>query len=60
MVESGNVRLIENGDISGSDQMHNVSMHEVRVQIPVPKTSIIVVPKLKSQPNNNQEQQIKD
>ena len=40
--------------------MHDVSIQEVRVQIPVPKTSTIVVPELKSQPNNNQEQQIND
>ena len=40
--------------------MHNVSIQEVRVQISVPKTSTIVVPKLVSQPNKDQEQQIND
>ena len=40
--------------------MHDISIQKVRVQIPVPKTSTIVVPKLKSQPNNIQEQQIND
>ena len=60
IVESGNARFIENCDISGSDQMRNVSIQEVRVQISVPKTSIIVVPELVSQPNKDQEQQIND
>ena len=60
IVESGNARFIENCDISGSDQMHNVSIQEVRVQISVPKTYTIVVPELVSQPNKDQEQQIND
>ena len=60
IVESGNARFIENCDISGSDQMRNVSIQEVRVQISVPKTSTIVVPELVSQPNKDQEQQIDD
>ena len=60
IVESGNARFIENCDISGSDQMRNVSIQEVRVQISVPKTSTIVVPELVSQPNKDQEQQIND
>ena len=60
IVESGNARFIENCDISGSDQMRNVSIQEVRVQIYVPKTSTIVVPELVSQPNKDQEQQIND
>ena len=60
IVESGNARFIENCDISGSDQMHNVSIQEVRMQISVPKTSTIVVPELVSQPNKDQEQQIND
>ena len=60
IVESGNARFIENCDISGSDQMRNFSIQEVRVQISVPKTSTIVVPELVSQPNKDQEQQIND
>ena len=60
IVESGNDRFIENCDISGSDQMRNVSIQEIRVQISVPKTSTIVVPELVSQPNKDQEQQIND
>ena len=60
IVESGNARFIKNCDISGSDQMHNVSIQEVRMQISVPKTSTIVVPELVSQPNKDQEQQIND
>ena len=60
IVESGNARFIENCDISGSDQMRNVSIQEVRVQISVTKTSTIVVPELVSQPNKDQEQQIND
>ena len=60
IVESGNARFIENCDISGSDQMRNVSIQEVRVQISVPKTSTIAVPELVSQPNKDQEQQIND
>ena len=60
IVEFGNARFIEICDISGSDQMHNVSIQEVRVQISVPKTSTIVVPELVSQLNKDQEQQIND
>ena len=60
IVESENARFIENCDISGSDQMHNVSIQEVRVQISMPKTSTNFVPELVNQPNKDQERQIND
>ena len=56
-VETRNVRFIENGEISGSDRMYYVSIQEVGVEVPIPKTDTVVVPQVTIQPNNNQEQQ---
>ena len=53
IVETGNARLFENGEISGSDNLRNVDIQEVRVQVPMPITSNkIVVPIIVEQPNN--------
>jgi len=53
IVETGNAKFIENGEISGSDKMHNVSIQEVRVEVPMPNTDTIVVPQVAIQPNNS-------
>lgn len=50
IVESGNARFI---DISGSKKIHDVSIQEARVEVPIPQTSTIVVPQIIVQPNNN-------
>jgi hypothetical protein len=53
IVETGNARFIENGEISGSDNLRNVDIQEVRVQVQMPITSNkIVVPIVVEQPNN--------
>jgi hypothetical protein len=39
IVEIGNARFLENGEISGSDKPQNVVIQEVRVQVPLPITS---------------------
>ena len=45
IVETGNARFIENGEIRGSDQLQKTNIQEVRVQVPLPITSKeIVVP----------------
>ena len=45
IVETGNARFIENGEISGSDQLQKTNIQEVGVQVPLPITSKeIVVP----------------
>jgi hypothetical protein len=57
IVETGNARFIENGEISGSDNLRNVDIQEVRVQVPMPITSNkIVVPIVVEQPNNIEQQ----
>ena len=44
-MEIGNARYIENGEISGSDNLGNVDVQEVRVKVPLPITlNEIVVP----------------
>ena len=58
IVETGNARFIENCEINGSDKIHNVSIQEVRVEVPMPNTDTIVVPQVAIQPNNSWEQQI--
>jgi hypothetical protein len=56
-VETGNARFIENGEISGSDNLRNIDIQEVRMQVPMPITSNkIVVPIIFEQPNNIQQQ----
>ena len=57
IVETGNARFIENGEISGSDNLRNVDVQEVKVQVPLPITSNeIVVPTIIKQPNNVEQQ----
>ena len=53
IVETGNTRFIENDEISGSNNLRNIDIQEVRVQVPMPITSNkIVVPIIVEQPNN--------
>ena len=53
IMETSNARFIENGAISGSDNLRNVDIQEVRVQVPILITSNkIVVPIVVDQPNN--------
>ena len=60
IVETGNARFIENGEISGSDQLQKTNIQEVRVQVPLPITSKeIVVPTI-VESFNNVGQQIND
>jgi hypothetical protein len=57
IVEIGNARFIENGEINGSDNLRNVDIQEVRVQVPMPITSNkTVVPIVVEQPNNIEQQ----
>ena len=57
IVETGNAIFIENGEISGSDNLQNVAFQEVSVQVPLPITSNeIVVPTIVEQPNNVEQQ----
>ena len=57
IVETGNARFIENSEISGSDNLRNVDIQEVRVQVPMPITSNkIVVPIVVELPNNIKQQ----
>ena len=56
-METGNAKFIENGEISGSDNLRNVDIQEVRVQAPMPITlNKIVVSIVFEQPNNIQQQ----
>ena len=60
IVETSNVRFIENGKIRGSDQLQKTNIQEVRVQVPLPITSKeIVVPTI-VESFGNVEQQIND
>ena len=53
IVETSNARFIENGAISGNDNLRNVDIQEVRVQVPMLITSNkIVGPIVVEQPNN--------
>ena len=57
IVETGNARFIEHGEISGSDNLRNVDVQEVKVQVSLPITSNeIVVPTIIKQPNNVKQQ----
>ena len=61
IVETGNVRFIENGESSGSVEPRKVEIEEVRVEIPLPITSSkVVVPTVVETFDNIQEQQIND
>jgi len=59
IVETENVRFIENGETSGSEASRNVEIKEIRVQVSLTSTStsIIIVP-LVDEPHNDQEEQI--
>ena len=61
IVETGNVRFIENGKTSESEASRNVEIKKIRVQVPLISTSTskIVVP-LVDEPHNDQEEQIND
>ncbi|KAA0061857.1 copia-like pol polyprotein [Cucumis melo var. makuwa] len=59
IVETGNVRFIENDIISGSLELRKVEIQEVRVEIPSSITSSqVVVPVIVDSVNNPQELQI--
>ncbi|PHT84733.1 BEL1-like homeodomain protein 2 [Capsicum annuum] len=59
IVETGNARFIENGEVSGSEEPRNVKIKEVRVKIPLPCTYFkFVVLEDVVQQSNQQEQQI--
>jgi len=59
MVETENVRFIENGEVSGSGEPHKVEINEVWGQIHLPcLSSKFVSPQVVLQPNNQPEQQI--
>ena len=53
IIEIGNARFIENGEISGSDKPQNVVIQEVRVQVSLPITSNEVVPTVVEQFDND-------
>jgi len=40
IIETGNAWFIENGETSGSEASRNVEIKEVRVQVPIPSTSL--------------------
>jgi len=58
IVDTGNTRLIENGEISGSTIPRDVKIKEVRVQVPLAyaSNSKMIAP-LVVVPNNNEEEQ---
>ena len=58
IIETGNARLIENGEISGSTVSQDVEIKEVRVQVPLTcaSSSKVIVP-LVVVPNKNEEEQ---
>jgi len=62
IVETGNVRFIENGETKGSEASRNVEIKEVRVQVPLTSTytSRIVVPHVVEPHNDKEEKQIND
>ncbi|KAH7571742.1 hypothetical protein JRO89_XS04G0128700 [Xanthoceras sorbifolium] len=61
IVESGNASFFENGEVSGSEELHDVAIQEVRVQVPLSLSSFkVIVPHIVEQFNNLQGQQIND
>jgi hypothetical protein len=60
IVETGNARFIENGEICGSDQLQKTNIQEVRVQVPLPITSKEIVVSKIIESSDNVEQQIND
>ena len=58
IVESGNAKFIENGQISGSGESRKVDIQEIQVESPPPNISTkIVVPFVVSQSHYISEQQ---
>ena len=59
IVETENVRLIENGETNGSEASRNVKIKEVRVQVPLTSTftSRIVVPRIVESQNDDEEEE---
>lgn len=61
IIEIGNARFIENGEVSGSLEPRKVEIQEVRVQVPLPLTSShVVVPIHVDHDNDLQKQRIND
>ena len=60
IVETGNARFLENGEISGSDKPQNVAIQEVKVKVPLPITSKEVIVPTVLQSFDNVEQQVID
>ena len=61
IVETGNARFIENGEVSGSLEPRNVEIQEVRVLVHLPlPSSQVVVPVHVDHDNDLQEVQIND
>lgn len=55
IIEIENARFIKNDKISGSMETRKVEIQVVRVEIPLPKTSQVVVPTVAEQIDNLQE-----
>ena len=53
IVETDNIRIIENGEISGRDKSQNLVIQEIRVQVPLPITSNKIVPMVVKQFDND-------
>ena len=60
IMETGNAKFIENGEISGSDNLRNVDIQEVRVQVQMPITSNKIVVPIVVEQSNNIEQKINE
>ena len=59
IVETGNTRFIESGEVSGSKEPRKVEIKKVGVRVSLPFNCLKdVVTKVIAQPNNQQEQQI--
>ena len=60
IVETGNAKFLENGEISGSDKPQNVAIQGVRVKVLLPITSKEVVVPTVVQSFDHVEQQVID
>nr|KYP66638.1 Retrovirus-related Pol polyprotein from transposon TNT 1-94 [Cajanus cajan] len=61
IIETGNARFIENGEVSGSETPRKVEIQEMRVQVPLTCISNkVVVPQVIEPINNHEEQQTND
>ena len=65
IIETGNAKFIEEGEVSGSIKEREVIIQEVRVQIPIPRVhnipvvpNVVIAPVI--DPINNNEQQVND